>query len=95
LRGAGNTEAHTKSSDKEAVTAGATGEGNGEIQGKYLKGIKELSSKKLRRSAAQLNCLYTSACNLGNKQEELEATVQLENRDIVTITKNCWNYCHD
>ena len=34
LRGAGNTAAHTKLYDSEAVTAGATGESNGEIQGK-------------------------------------------------------------
>jgi len=41
LRSAGNTAAHTKFHDDEAEIAGAIGEGNGEKQGKYLKGIKE------------------------------------------------------
>ena len=42
LRGAGNTAACMKSYDDEAVAAGVIGEGNGENQGKYFKGIKEL-----------------------------------------------------
>lgn len=33
---------------------------------------------------AQLKCIYTSACSTGNKQE-LEAIVQQENYDTVTI----------
>jgi len=28
------------------------------------------------RSTVQLKCMYTNACNMGNKQEELEAIVQ-------------------
>lgn len=48
-----------------------------------LKEVKELSSKKVTRSAAQMNCLYTNAHNLGNKEEELEATVLQEDHDIV------------
>ena len=34
---------------------------------------------------AQLRCLYTNACSMGNKQEELEAIVRLESYDIVSI----------
>ena len=45
----------------------------------------------MTRPAAQLKCLYTNACGLGNKQEELEATVLLENYDIVVITETCWD----
>ncbi|GAB0206371.1 mitochondrial enolase superfamily member 1 [Grus japonensis] len=40
-------------------------------------------------SVAQLKCIYTNACSMGNKQEELEAIVQQENYDIVAI----WS-CH-
>ena len=58
-----------------------------EITGKYFKGIKALSSKKLTRPAAQLNCLYANICSLGNKQEELETTVPLENHDVVVTTE--------
>ncbi len=57
LRGAGNTAAHTKSYDDEAVAAGAIGEDSGENQGKYLKGIKELFFNGVTRPAAQLQCL--------------------------------------
>lgn len=34
---------------------------------------------------AQLKCLYTSACSVGNKQEDMEAVVQLEHYDIAII----------
>lgn len=78
LRGASNIAAYMKNCDDEAVNPGVIGEGNGENQVKYVKGIKELSFKEVRRSAAKLKCLYTSACSLGNKREVLKGTV-LEN----------------
>jgi len=37
--------------------------------------------------AAQLKCPYTNVHSLGNKQEELETTVLLENHNIVDIIK--------
>jgi len=55
------------------VSAGEIGDRNGETQGKYLKGIKELSSKKVTRSAVQLKCLYTNTCSLGNKTGRAES----------------------
>lgn len=54
---AGNTAAHMTSCDDEAVTAVAIGEGNGENQGKYLKGIMKLSFMEVTRLAGQLKCL--------------------------------------
>lgn len=36
---------------------------------------------------AQLKCTYTSAHGLGNKQEEMESTVQQENYFIFAITE--------
>jgi len=95
LRFPGSIAAHTKLYDDKAVTSGATREGNGENQGKYLKGIKELSFKEVIRPAAQLKCLYTNACSLGNKQDELETTVLLENHDIIVITEIWWNDPHE
>ena len=79
----------------EAVTAGTIGEGYGENQGKYLKGIKELSFKEVTRPASQLECLYMNARSLGNKQKELEAAVLLENHDIVAVTETWWDDSHD
>ena len=95
LRVAGNAEAHTKFYDDKAVTARATGESSGENQGKYLKGMKELSFKKVTRSSAQLKFLYANAHSLGNKEEELEASVIRENHNIVVITKIWWDDFHD
>ncbi|PKU46846.1 nipped-b-like protein [Limosa lapponica baueri] len=46
-------------------------------------------------SIAQLKCIYTNACSMGNKQEELEAVVQQENYDIVTITETWWDDTHN
>lgn len=31
------------------------------------------------RAMAQLKCIYTNTCSIGNKQEDLEAIVQQEN----------------
>ena len=39
--------------------------------------------------------IYTSACSMGNKQEELEAIVQQENYDIVAITETWWDDSHN
>lgn len=43
------------------------------------RGIRQGSSQKMKMWTAQLKCLCTNAHSMGNKQEELEALVQLEN----------------
>ena len=78
MRVAGNTAAWSKSYSDEVVTAGTRGKSNRENQGKLLNGIEKLAFKEVTRPAAQLKCLHT-VCSLGNKQEQLEATVLLEN----------------
>ena len=40
-------------------------------------------------------CLYTNACSMSNKQEELEATVLLESYDLVAIPETWWEESHD
>ncbi|PKU29972.1 hypothetical protein llap_19725 [Limosa lapponica baueri] len=47
------------------------------------------------KSVAQLKCIYTNACSMGNKQDELEAIVQQDSYDVVTITETWWDDCHD
>jgi len=47
------------------------------------------------RSIAQLKCIYTNACRMGIKQEELEAIVQQDSYDLVTITEMWWDDSHD
>ena len=42
----------------------------------------------------QLRYLYTNACSMGNKLEELEAVVWLESYDTVAITETWWNDSH-
>ena len=44
---------------------------------------------------AQLKCLYTSACSMGNKQEELETVAQLEKYDLIAILETWWDESHD
>jgi len=39
------------------------------------------------RSTVQLKCIYTNASSVGNDQEELEAIVQQDGYDVVTITE--------
>lgn len=54
---------------------------------KYFKGIKANSAKKVTQPTAQLKCLYMNGHRIGNKQEELILTMQLENYDLIAITE--------
>ncbi|GAB0206658.1 hypothetical protein GRJ2_003131400 [Grus japonensis] len=58
-------------------------------------GIRASPLKKVMGSVAQLKCIYTNARSMGNKQEELEAIVQLENYDIVAIMETWWDDLHN
>ncbi|GAB0189218.1 hypothetical protein GRJ2_001387100 [Grus japonensis] len=61
-------------------------------------GQVEIRASPIRRmegSAAQLKCIYTNACSMGNKQEELEAIMQLENYNILAITETWWDDLHN
>ena len=55
--------------------------------------IPEYGHEGIRTTAtqkeAQLRCLYTNACSMGNKQKELEAIVWSESYDIVA-TMETW-----
>ncbi|KAK4825509.1 hypothetical protein QYF61_000022 [Mycteria americana] len=68
---------------------------NRETPVKYLKGIKRCSSKKVTQPTAQMKCLYTNGCNMGNKQEEWQATVLLESYDLIAIAETWWDKSHD
>jgi len=50
-------------------------------------GIRACPPKKVSGSIAQLKCINTSAYSMENKQEPLEAVMQLENYDIVAVTE--------
>lgn len=43
---------------------------------------------------ASLKCLYTSACSMGSKQEELEVFVQLQDYDFIGIMETWWDVSH-
>ncbi|GAB0209318.1 hypothetical protein GRJ2_003397500 [Grus japonensis] len=58
-------------------------------------GIRASPPQKVVGSIAQLKCIYTNARSMGNKQEKLEAAVQLENYDIVAITETRWDESHN
>ena len=42
-----------------------------------------------------MKCVYTNACSMGNKQEELKANVWQANYDLVIITEIWWDNSHD
>ncbi|KAK4810175.1 hypothetical protein QYF61_010948 [Mycteria americana] len=85
---AGYTGAHLKSHGDEPGAPEVIGANRG-TPVKHLKGIK------VTWLTAQLQCLYTSARSMGNKQEELEATVLLDSYDLVAITETWWDESHD
>ena len=94
LRCAGYTGAHLNSYRDEARAPEVIG-GSRETPVQYLRGIQVCSSKKVTRPTAQLKCLYTDARSMGNKQEELEATVLLEHYDLAAVPETWWDECHD
>ena len=44
---------------------------------------------------AQLKCIYTNACSMGNKLEELEAIVWQTDCDLVVVSEAQWYCSHD
>jgi len=62
-------------------------EANKEVSVKHPRGNKGCSSVKVTWPTAQIKHLYTNACSMGNKQEELEATVLLESYDLIALTE--------
>ena len=44
---------------------------------------------------AQAKCLCTDTCSMGNKQEEWETAVHLENYDLAAITEIWWDDSHN
>ena len=42
-----------------------------------------------------MKCLCTNACSMGNKQEELEASVLLASYDLIALTEIWWDESHD
>ncbi|GAB0205340.1 hypothetical protein GRJ2_002999600 [Grus japonensis] len=46
-------------------------------------------------SMTSLKCVYTNACSMGNKQEELEVCVQSQGHDLIAVTETWWDSSHD
>jgi len=59
------------------------------------KGNKGCSSMKVTWPTAQMKCLCMNTRSMGNKQEELEATMLLESYDLIAITETWWDKSHD
>jgi len=68
---------------------------NKEASVKNLKGNKGCSSVKVTWPTAQMKCLYTNTHSMGNKQEELEATVLLESHNLIALIETWWDESHD
>jgi len=47
------------------------------------------------RLTAQLKCVYTNTCSMGNKQEELEAIIQQDSYNLVETTETWLDNSHD
>lgn len=51
--------------------------------------------QKQNPRSSHLNCLYTSAGRLGNKQEELELCAKFESYNVIRISKTWWENSRD
>ena len=90
----GDVAAQSKSCGDELGAPEVVG-ANKETFVKHPKGNKGCSTKKATWPTAQMKCLYVNAHSMGNKQEELEATVLLESYDLIAITETWWDESHD
>jgi len=45
--------------------------------------------------SSSLKCLYTNACSIGNKQEELEICVRSQGHDLIAIRETWWDSSRD
>lgn len=52
-----------------------------------ISSLQKGSVKKVRQSKDQMKYLYTNAHSTNTKQEELVATAQLENYDMIAVTE--------
>jgi len=93
-RRAGDTAAQLKSCRDELGAPEVVG-ANKEISVKHPKANKGCSSMKVTRPTAQMKCLCTNACSMGNKHEELEATVLLESYDLIALIETWWKESRD
>lgn len=82
LRCAGHTRMHFQCYRDKPGIPNVT-ETNRETPENYLSGIKGCSFRKAMWLAGQLRCLYTSACSVGSRQEELETILLTESYDPV------------
>ena len=57
--------------------------------------IREGSSEKATRPVANLKCLCTNPCSMGNKREELETMAQLGKYDLIAVTETWWGESHN
>ena len=85
-RCAGNIAAQSKYCGDELEAPEVVGAKKG-TSVKHPKGKKRCSSMKVTWPTAQMKCLYTNARSMGNKLEELEATILLESYDLIAFTE--------
>ncbi|PKU35905.1 hypothetical protein llap_13795 [Limosa lapponica baueri] len=102
LRCAGYAAAHLKSYGDESGAPEAIGIGESQIKhlrGRPLeeqhKGNAATPASKSVPLGAQLKCLYTNTCSVGNKQEEIETHARLQGYDLIGITEMWWDGSYD
>jgi len=93
-RHARDTAAQLKSHGDELGAPEIVG-ANKEASVKHPKRNKGCSSMKVTWQQTRMKCLYMNAHSVGNKQEELEATVMLESYDLIALTETWWDESHD
>lgn len=74
------------STGEEPANAEALGS-NWETLVNCVAGIRVISYKNRMWLIAQLKCLYTNECSMGNKQGKLVAAAQMENYILMLLQK--------
>lgn len=61
---------------------------------KCLRRTRAFSSKMLTQLIAQLRCLYTTICSMGEIRS-MEVTVQMQSYALITNIETWWDKSHD
>lgn len=67
-----------------------------EMPARYHDGeILQSPSREPTCWGASLKCLYTNACSMGNKHDEIQICVQLQGYKLAGIAETWWDGSHD
>ena len=77
--------------DKTRLTRDKRGDGTPMFEGQCASEVLQSAPQCAEYTGTYLKCLYTNACSMRDKQEELEALAHSQSYDIIGISETWWD----